>query len=269
MALISTQDLITLVLKILEEPSGLPDANGNTRLPHWSRDEVLQRMNMQQSKISTELPGLFNHVDTSLTTTGVNGGYPIPSNMGNIRDVEVGGNPCVWTSRDELLAMSLRGDIEQNWEQTAGNISPLFTFYCWIELDDSSGTLQPTLYFYPYVVNAGQTIKITGELLLSSASDSSTAYAFQSVPYLEKAQELLVKLTAQWFAMDEKPGLYDKINTEIFGHTGSTNDRGLMGKMQSQYLVLRTSPKPPMITIKNSEDVPNTEFKWTRTTLPG
>ena len=270
MALLSAQDLISLSLKLCSEPDGLTALGNSTPQPKWPRSDVLQVMNLQQSKIATELPGLFNHVDQSLTTTGNPGGYVIPSVMGNIRDIEIGGNPCVWSSRDELIAMSLRGDIEQNWEQTVGSVSPLYTFYCFIEMDDSSGSLQPTLYTYP-ICQAGQPINLTGELLLSNAADSATSFPFQSVPYLEKAQEVLAKLTSQWFAMkDNRQELYTMINNEIFGPEGSTNNRGLMGRLQVQYLILRNSPRPPMIVVKNSEDAAaSNEFKWTRTTLPG
>jgi hypothetical protein len=260
LALINTQDLITEVLQTVKEPSGLPGTIGT---PHWTRAGILQRLNLQQDKISGELPGLFQTTDTSLTTTGTNAGLVVPSSIGNIKDIQVNGVTITRTSREAIVDQSQRGEIEDTWQNTASSLGMQDDVEFFIDIDNSSGVEAQMLYFYPYPISAGLSITIQGDLILTNLADNPLSFPMENVPYLSKAQEILIKLTAQWCALeDSRTELYQMLQTDI---------SELMRTLRKNYLVLRTNPRDSMLVIRRSEDAGSapTYFRVSSTSSTG
>lgn len=246
----TAQDLITEILQTLKEPSGLLNGVTGGPQPHWPRTEILQRMNLQQDKISGELPTLFQATDSTLVTTGTNAGLPVPTYLGNIRDVQIGGVTITRTSREQLVAMSQTGEVEDTWQNTAGTAGLNEDMYWFTEIDNTgtNGAEGMMLYFYPFPI-AGSIVTLQADLILSNMTDANNSYSMADVPYLSKAQEILIKLTAMWCAMeDSRTDLYELLNQEVYGA------EGLMKKLRKNYLVLRSNPQPSALQLKRSED---------------
>jgi hypothetical protein len=257
-----------MVLRLLKEPSGLPQGSVQ---PHWSRAEILERLNLTQQTVSSEFPALFQVTDSSLVTTGTNAGYPLPLSIGKILDIQIGGVQVPLTSREALVSQSIRGEIEDNWELTPGQADIYNLSWAYVTIDNSNPsntttTPQQMLHFYPYPATQGLTIKIQGELVLTDDVDLPTDYDLGGLPFLYKAQLLMVYLTAIQCAIEEtRTELYHMLTQEVWGIPGDEEQHpGMMKRLKTDYLVLRTNPQESMITIKRSENLPESYFQMSR-----
>ena len=180
---------INEVFSMMEEPF---DPAGSTDLSHWTRANILIKMNMAQDELQLELPDLFRTTNSTLTTVALQMEYTVPVTIGTIRTVSINGIVLNKTTRETLQGDALRGDLVdateyvQNWASITGEP------YSWYQ--DQNNTV---LGIYPKPVNTGDVIMLEGEYILAEMTDVNSSYAFDNVNALRKAQKILIYKTAE------------------------------------------------------------------------
>jgi hypothetical protein len=228
--MLTGQEMVEAVLNLVSEKV---DPGHTLDLSRFKRAFVLQQINLAQDSLSLAVPGLFDGVDSSLTTSANTANYTLPSTVGQIKEVSVNGNPLEKATKQELQGNAIRQGLV-SWESITG------TPIKWYQSDDKA-----SLYLYPVPVTPSQTISIDGEVLLTAIADSSVSYPLNNLTALRKAQQLLIHKVAMVLS-----GMLEKVNLVAFFK--GTSD--VMQKdLETYWLVLRPTPAESTIRYKQTE----------------
>jgi len=151
----------------------------------WTDTQVLRKINFAQSEISLKVQDLLR-TNATITCTASLATYTLPTNLGKIYQVYANGIPLNPKSTDSVNA-DLRADVTLNGLiNTPCTIGYLTTY----ALENNTIILSPAS-------NAnGSVLTIKGELLLTDLTNSATSYPFENIPYLQKAQKILILFAA-------------------------------------------------------------------------
>ena len=164
--MLTTQQAINEIFTLLKEkydPAGIADYS------HWSRTEILTRLNLAQDRLSLLITDLFRIEDSSLVSIAGQLEYNMPTNIGRVYEVSINGYQLQRTTKDAIQADSIRGENGQYWADISDQ--PEYYYY-----DQGRNVLG----LWPKPATAGQTIVIDGELIFANLVDSSAVYLLEN-----------------------------------------------------------------------------------------
>jgi hypothetical protein len=169
------------VLKKRKEPS----SSG-----HYSRDEVLERLNLFQDIVDIKLGNLLTIKDSSLTTVSGTASYKKPTTVRSIDSIYIDSAEIKIVTESELQRDSLRGNIASDWQDETGDPKRAY------EVNDY-------IYLWPIPDTSDLTIYITGKGNLTAMTDSSVSYPLNNMAHVRVAQLLLVYYVQMDLATDD------------------------------------------------------------------
>lgn len=222
--MLNAQALIDAVNVKLSEPT---DSSGK-----WGDSVVLQYLNFACDEIALAIPDLLRTTNATLTSVSGTAGYTLPSAVGKVYNVFWGGVPLKPKSQDSIQQDVIGSDTSETWMTTGG--APTH-FY--IEAN--------TINFYPVPNVTGTVITINGELLLTEMTDSASSYPFENIPFLRKAQKIIILLASADCLLDDgDSALYTQFKQEA---------RSLIGELEGDWNKRKTIDTHSIVTERVSE----------------
>lgn len=191
----TAQAIITMVLKKRKEPI---DGSG-----HWTRDEILSRLNLVQDGLDLILGGLLTAYDTSLTTVASQLNYALPEAVRDVIAIAVNGITIPVVTEDKIESDAQKGIISTDWRTETGDAEEAF-----IRGGD--------ICLRPLPASAGLTIGITYKVNLTAVTDSASSYPLNTIARIRTSQMLLILYTVLDIAAEEGDSAQmQTIETEI------------------------------------------------------
>jgi len=183
----TAEAMITLVLKKKKEKT---DGTG-----HWSRAEILDRLNDWQDILDVKLGGLTKSVVSSLSTTIGQAYVSLSTTIRKIISVSFDGDEIEFTTEDELVDRAQKGEISSSWRTDSG--TPVSCF--------QRGN---QLFFYPIPTTA-TSIGVFCFVNLTAMTDSASSYPLSNQEQLRTAQMALIYLVLMDLCAEDGDGKLD------------------------------------------------------------
>jgi len=224
--MLNAQELISQVCDMSNEPF---DKTTKQSTGRWDNDQMLLKLSQAQSEVSLKVADLLRAEDSSIAPVPGQGAYTLPADIGKVYQVWINGQPI-----DSKGADSLAKDYAYS-TQLSNTGMPV-----WYSVQNN------TLNLYPIPDASVTTIKVVGELLLTSLTDSSTSYPFDNIPYLTKAQKILTLFAAADCV------LIDGDTTQYSSYRSQGEE--LLGVLEADWEKYRTPETHSIIKEKVNED---------------
>lgn len=222
--MLNATQLIDAVNGKLTEPT---DGTGK-----WSDATVLQNLNFAVDEIALAIPDLLRTTNTATTSVSGTSAYTLPATVGKVYNVFWGGVPLQPKSLDSIQQDVIGSDSSETWRTTAGTPT-----YFYVESN--------TINFYPVPNTTGTVITINGELLLTEMTDSASSYPFENVPFLRKAQKIIILLASADCLLDDGDStLYTQFKQE---------GRNMISELESDWNKRKTLDTHSIVTERVSE----------------
>jgi hypothetical protein len=161
----------------------------------WTDDQVLRKLNLAQNEINLKVQDLLR-TSCTITTTASLGNYTLPSSVGKVFQVYINTIPLNPSNSDSNNAFERANNSLNGLINTPATISYRTTY----NLENN------VLNIVPAPNESGALITVKGELLLTEMTNSASSYPFENVPYLAKAQKILILLAASDLTITDGDG---------------------------------------------------------------